>query len=203
MATKTLERDPFRSLSRKLEAARQNGDGTRALLVQATDNFLTAAEYEDWVLMRSALEEAKAALAKGTAEKVDELVSGSTIAQTSIREFTEEFEGVPLELNERLDELGRSLSSFVLDWLHSLTEFRDGPLSMARRHGIAVDNAAKIEEHIAHWEAVKANLVDCWPWTDAPLPPVDREMVARSRAAFEAGDPGEDIDVLIARLRSE
>lgn len=203
MTTNTLGRDRFRSLRQRLEAARQNADGTRALLVQATDRFLTAAEYGDNALMRSAIEEAKAALAKGAAEKVDELVTDSAAAQVSIREFTTDFEGVPLKLDEQLDDLGRSLSSFVSDWLRHLTDFRDGPLVMARKHGIKVPNADKLDEQISYWEAVKANLVDCWPWTDAPLPPVDREMVARSTAAFEAGEPGDDIDALIERLRSE
>lgn len=203
MVTSTQERDRLRSLRQRLEVARQHADGTRALLVQATDRFLTAAEYRDDTLMRSALEEAKAALATGAAEKVEELVNGSSVARVLMHGFTDELTVVPLKLDERLDELGRSASSFVSSWLRHLTDFRDGLLAMARKHGIPVPNAVQLEEHIAHWQGVKANLVDCWPWTDSPLPPVDRDMVARSRAAFQAGERGEDIDALIERLRSE
>lgn len=203
MATSTQERDRLRHLRQRLEAPGQDADDTHALLVQVTDRFLTAAEYRDEALMRSALEEAKAKLATGVADKVGELISGSSVARVSIRAFTTDFEGVPLKLDDQLDALGRSLSAFVLSWLRHLTGFRDGPLAMAHKHGMEVPNAAELDEHIAHWQAVKANLVDPWPWTDSPLPPVDRGMVARSRAAFLAGNHGEDIDTLIERLRSE
>lgn len=205
MATKTHGRADLRALRQRLEAVGQTEDGAQSILVEAADRFLTAAGYQDEALMRSALEEAKAVLGRRTIEMVEERANNSSAAQVSIRKFTDDFEGVPLELDEQLDDLGRSLSSFVSGWLRYLTDFRDGPLRMARKHRIEVPNAAKLDEHIAYWESVKANLVDCWPWSDAPipLPPVDREMVARSRAAFAAGEKGEDIDALIARLRSE
>jgi hypothetical protein len=88
--------------------------------------------------------------------------------------------------------------------IRRLRSFRDGPIALAQDGaGVEILNVAQLDEHIARWNEVKTNLVDCWPWSDAPLPPVDREMVARSRAAFAAGEPFEDIDTLIERLRAE
>ena len=74
MATKAHDRADLRALRRKLEAARQDADGIHELFVQVADRFLTAAEYKDDALMRSAVEEARAALAVRAAERVDEFV---------------------------------------------------------------------------------------------------------------------------------
>lgn len=124
-------------------------------------------------------------------------------ARSQVEDFKSSIEGVPIEPGESLDDLGRTVSLLVSNVLHALRVFRDGPIPMTRRHGYEVSNAAQLDEHIAYWEAVKLNLVDCWPWTDAPLPPADRDMIARSRAALQAGEQGEEIGALITRLRSE
>lgn len=205
MATQTHKRADLRALRRKLDDIRRDDEGTRGLFVRAIESFLTAAGYKDQALMQSALEEAKSALGTSIAESVEYQVGRSTAAQELIREVADELEGLPIEPDEQFDELGRSLSSSVLNALGALHGLRDGPVTSARKHGVEVPNAAKLDEHITHWQVVKANLVDCWPWSavPVPLPPVDREMVARSRAAILAGEPGEDINALIERLRSE
>lgn len=209
MATSTQQRDRLRALRQKLDGIRVVDDSVRGLFVQAMGNFLTAASYPDVVLMRSALEEAKTALGVDITAGVEELIGRSLSSQALLREVTDVLEGVlegvPVEPCEELDDMGRAVTDVVSLPLHHLRGFRDGPLAMARKHGLDVPNAAKLDEHITQWETVKANLVDCWPWSNvpAPLPPVDREMVARSRAAILAGEPGEDINALIERLRSE
>lgn len=204
MATKTHERADFRALRRMLDNIRRDDDGTRGLFVQAMGNFLTAAGYQDEVLVRSALAEAKTELGDLLVEAVENLVKRSSASQALIRQVTTKLEGVPIEPDEQFDELGRSLSSVVSTALRALCDFRDGEVATSRKHGVEVPNAAKLDEHIAHWQAVKRDLVDLWPWSTIPLPlpPVDREMVARSRAAYQASERGEDINALIERLRS-
>jgi hypothetical protein len=205
MTTKTRERADYRALRRKLDDIRGGVEGTGDVYAKAMGKFLTAADYRDDTLMRSALEEAKAALADSLTEAVDNQLEYSSRARSEVENFKHNFEGVPIEPGDPFDELGRSLSLLVGRVLLGLKAFRDGPIPLARRHGYDVSNAAHLDEHVAYWEAVKQDLVDRWPWSTVPipLPPVDREMVARSRAAILAGEPGEEINALIERLRSE
>jgi hypothetical protein len=205
MATTTHERADLRARRRNLEDLRGGADVTGDVYAKAVEKFLTAAEYRDDALMRSAIEEAKAALADSLPEVVDTQLRYSAKARAEVEDFKRSVEGVPIEPGEAFDELGRSLSLLVGQLLRVLNALRDGTIPLARRHGYDVSNAAHLDDHITYWEAVKRDLVDLWPWSTIPLPlpPVDREMVARSRAAFQAGEPFEDIDTLIARLRSE
>jgi hypothetical protein len=205
MSTKTHERVDLRALRRKIDDIRIDLDTTGDAFLRAFDSYLTAADYQDETLMRSAREDVKAVLGDVLVESIEKAVSGTTEGLELLRQFANQFEGSVVEPDEQFDNLGRSFSNVVRTALTGLVRLRDVPLMVVRKHGVEVPNAAKLDEHIAHWEAVKANLIDCWPWTDAPipLPPVDREMVARSRAALEAGEKGEDINALIERLRSE
>jgi hypothetical protein len=177
---------------------------TGAAFIRAIANVLNAVDYQDPALMRSYIEESKAACAEMFFESVADQVKRSSAALEFVHELTDQFEGLPVELDEQSDDLGRSVSDLATTTLGAMTEFRNGPLAGVQKHGVDVPNAAKLDEHIAYWEAVKANLVDTWPWTtSAELPPVDRETVAKSRAAFQAGEQAEDIDTLIERLRGE
>ncbi len=205
MATKTHDRADLRALRHKLDDIRAAADDTNDLFVRAMESFLTAVEYRDDTLRRSALEEAKGSLESSLTSHVESLAKHSAAAQAEVRDFNTRFEGVVVEPDQEFDDLGRSMSLLVQDVLGELVEFRGGTIVVASRHGMTLPNAAKLNEHIAYWEQVKADLVDLWPWSDAPvpLPPADREMIARSRAAIEAGEVGEDIDTLIARLRAE
>jgi hypothetical protein len=205
MATKTHDRADLCALRRNLEDLRGGAEVTSDVYAKAVEKFLTAAEYSDDALMRSAIEEAKAALADSLAEVVDTQLRCSAKARAEVEDFKRRVEGVPIEPGETFDELGRSLSLLVGQLLRVLNALRDGPIPLARRHGYNVSNGAHLDDHIAYWGVVKRDLVDLWPWSTIPfpLPPVDREMVARSRAARERGEQGESIDALIERLRSE
>lgn len=203
MTTKTHDRADLRSLRQRLDEVRVDHGDSVAPFVLAMENFLTAAGYQDLVLMRSALEESKIALKHRLAELVEGRVTNSDLALAHVRQVADRFEGQLIKPDEQFDDLGRSLSLAVSWVLGDMIRLRDGPLAMARKHGIRVPNAAKLDAHIAQWEQVKANLVDCWPWTDAPLPPADRAIIARSRAALQAGERGENLEAVIARRRSK
>jgi hypothetical protein len=206
MATKTHDNAALRALRRKLDDVRRDDDtGTRSLFVQAMEKFLSAADYPDLALMQSYLEEAKCELGVLLTTAVDALADRSTAARSVVQQFTDLYEGEVVTPDEHFDELGRSLSQIVSNRLLILRDFKGGEIATALKHSVEVPNAAKLDGHIAYWEGVKTDLVDRWPWTDAPLPfpPVDREMVARSRAAIVAGELGEEIDALVARLRSQ
>lgn len=205
MATKTHDRADLRALRRKLDDIRGSEDPTSLLFVRAMEKFLTAASYPDLALMQSYLAEAEEALGGMVADSIELLAARSAASRNLIQELIDQLEGQVIEPDEEFDDLGHSVTSVVSTALNNLCGFRDGQLAVVRRYEIEVPNAAKLDELVADWEAVKADLVDGWPWSTVPvpLPPVDREMVARSRAAFRAGEPGEEIGALIERLRSE
>jgi hypothetical protein len=205
MASDTRTRSDLQSLRSTLDDLRTDPDATGGLFVRAMDSFLTAAAHQDHVLMRSALEEARTVLGESVIASVKRLVGRSSTSRERLRTFTDTLEGKTVEPDEQFDAVGRSVADLVGTVLNSLTGFRNGPLAMLGKHGIEVPDAGTLDEHIAHWQAVKADLVDLWPWSTGPipLPPADREMIARSRAAFAAGEKGEELDALIARLRSE
>ena len=203
MATKTHERADLRDLRRKLDDIRAAMDSAGDPFVFAMEQFLTAADYRDDTLMRSALEEAKGVLEDSLTNYVLDLAEYSTTARAEVEELKARFEGLVVEPEQQFDDLGRSLSLLVREVSGLLREFVAGTLIVARKHGMSLPNAAKLDEHIAYWEGVKADLVDCWPWTDAPLPPADRAMIAASRAALQAGERGESLEAVIERRRSK
>lgn len=205
MTTSTIQRNHLRAFRQKLDDLRLRADGQGSSFFEAMEKLLTAAGYQDDTLMRAALEEANTALVASVGQAVEHLVAHSTSLRQMIEEFTRDLEGKVVEPDEQFDELGLLISRVVTGATSALGELRDGAVATVSKHGLEVPNAAKLDEHLAVWEAVKADLVDCWPWSTVPvpLPPVDREMVARSRAAFQAGEPGEEIDAIIERLRSE
>jgi hypothetical protein len=160
-------------------------------------------DYQDPALMRSYLEESKVACAALFSESVADQVKRSSAALEFIHELTTQLEGSPVEVDEQSDDFGRSISGLTNSTLEAMIDFRDGPLAGVQQHGVEVPNVEKLDEHIAQWQAVKVNLVDCWPYADAPLPPADREMIAASRAALQAGERGESLEAVIARRRSK
>jgi len=203
MTTGTLQRNHLRTFRQKFDDFRLRAGGQNGAFFEAMEKVLTAASYQDDTLMRAALEEANTALVASVERAVEDTTAHSASLREFVQNFTSDLEGKVVEPDEQFDELGHLISRIVAGAHAAVRELREGAVATVGRHGVEVPNAAKLDEHIAYWEEVKANLVDCWPWTDAPPPPVDREMVARSRAAFAAGEPFEDIDTLIERLRAE
>jgi hypothetical protein len=205
MTTSTIQRNHLAAFRQKLDDLRFRTDGHNVPFFEAMEKVLTAASYQDDTLMRAALEEANTALVASVEQAVEDVTVLSSSLRQLVQNFTSDLEGAVVEPDEQFDELGRLISRIVTGALQAVRELRDGAVATMSKHGVEVLNAAKLDEHIAYWEQVKADLVDLWPWSTGPvpLPPADREMIARSRALIEAGEWGEDIDALIARLRSE
>lgn len=202
MSNYSTPREHFHSLRQKIDAIRTATKAACQVARQGSDDLVTALEESLRTWAQSTLGQKRVELGGLLSRTLEALVASSMNARAEVEAFKSMLEGVRLQVDEEFDRCGVSLSIRVGELLHVLEGFRH-KLSMAGLIGIGAPNAAKLDEHIAYWEEVKANLVDCWPWTDAPPPPVDREMVARSRAAFAAGEPFEDIDTLIERLRAE
>jgi hypothetical protein len=163
---------------------------------QAMQSFLTAMDYNDSTLMRSHLNAALEAMQQVVFEAVQKRLGLSRGARETCRKIRDLMKGCAYE---DWDELGRSLESRFDETLKVLTDLRDGPVKSLRDHGYEVGNAAQLDRAVEELQELKSGMLDDWPWSDRELPPVDRQMVAASRAAIKRGE-GERIEDLIRRL---
>ena len=100
---------------------------------------------------------------------------------------------------ENLDEVGRGLESRFDEMLKTLIDLRDGPVKLLQEEGHDVENSVQLNRAIEEVQELKKSVLEDWPWSDQELPPVNRQMVAESRAAIKRGE-GERIEDLIRRL---
>lgn len=86
-----------------------------------------------------------------------------------------------------LDKMGKKMLSYLDKRLYEWTQSRDAAHLLATC-GCEVPNVKKLEHELEETRAVRNMIADNWPW-DEPTPvKTDREMVARSRAAFKNGE---------------
>jgi len=78
-------------------------------------------------------------------------------------------------------------------------ELRDGVVRLLQERGYEIANADQLGQSILELQELKKGVLANWPWSNQDLPPVDREMVKRSRAAILRGE-GESVEELIRRL---
>jgi hypothetical protein len=163
---------------------------------QAMKSFLTAMDYDDAALMRSHLNAALESLQQVVYEAVQQRLELPHQAKEACSKIRGLLKG---RVSENWDELGRMLDSHFSEALKILTDLRDGPVRLLQEHGHEVENAPQLGRAIEELEELKHGILDDWPWSDRKLPPVDRQMVAESRAAIKRGE-GERIEDLIRRL---
>ena len=70
---------------------------------------------------------------------------------------------------------------------------------LLQEQGFEVTGTSQLSREIEELKTLKSDIHKNWPWSTQALPPVDRKMVAESRAAFRRQE-GESIDDLIRRF---
>ena len=78
-------------------------------------------------------------------------------------------------------------------------DLRNEAVKQLVEENYVVENAAGLEKGIEDLQKFKKDIFKDWPWSNSPLPPVNRKMVAESRAAIARGE-GEPIQHVIRRL---
>ncbi len=160
-------------------------------------SVLVAAEYEDDHLLRSSI---NAALEQYQ-EEVDNLIVRAIA-------FTEKSEKIWIKARtemtgspcaEDIDDLGNHLVYLFRTAEEKLTEIRETRVVPLREHGHDVNNAGRLEAGIAKMAQLKEYITRSWPWTSRKLPPVNRKMVAESRAEIAQGK-GINIEDAIRQL---
>lgn len=164
---------------------------------RAVRSFLTALEYDDPALVRSHLHAALEALVGVTDEAVRRRLGWPERIEApcrALRELAEQAEP------GQFDDLGRETAARFDRMIAALTDLRDGPVKLLLDHGYEVGAADQLDRDVRALMRLKEDTLGNWPWSVAALPPLDRQMLAESRAAFQRGEPGEPVEELIGRL---
>lgn len=192
-ATESVMKSRLKTLQEKLSAIDAN---LCPPFSRAVDAFLAAADYEDRTLMRSHLNAALESLQVFAEDTIRKMLEQSQTVTDTWREIWSMLMDHPCE---NYDELGRELESLFTTELKVRVSTREWLVQMLQRRGLPVANASQLDRDIEDLQNLKKKVLECWPWSGRPLPPVDRKMVAASRAAI-ARNEGENIQDLISRL---
>ena len=153
---------------------------------QAAQDLLTAVEYKDAALRSSAMSALTIALRDVIQECVDAAFGGSERIKKAIDEFQLTLRGqcfTGREMNELGTEIVNRLNHVQRRW----TDAQNSAFKL-RKMGLDVSDLEKIQFEIDSLQAIKEKFSNDWLRTQSWKPPLDREMVARSRAAFERGE---------------
>jgi hypothetical protein len=191
--TNTL-RDALERLTSPLEDSSASAGFFRAM--QAVQE---ARQYDDPVLIKHHLAEASESLRA----VVNEAVRKSLGRPSQIGELCRRLrDGLTQDdlTGGRADEVGRELEARFDRLIGWLSRIRTEPVQLLLDRGYEVENVARLDQDIQELRSLKEETLSRWPWSAAALPPVDRNMIAESRAALARGE-GERIEDLIQRLK--
>lgn len=161
-------------------------------MVNAIRGLISAMEYEDQALIAS--------FANTFVDAIQDLVTEiSGYQRTIVERIKSSCDNARKHVRENPggnhDAIGASLQEAIDQMLKSCLRVRE---AAARLDGRIDDST--IQENIQTIQALRTGVVQNWPWSKLPPPPVDRGMVERSRAAFRRGEVGESVSELIHRL---
>lgn len=166
---------------------------------RAVQDLSLAIAYKDTVLRQSALASIWLALRDLLQDCISEWIGESDRIKNILSKALAEMRGQCFEGSDA-DEFARIIVNAIDDVLKQWTEV----LSIAvgyREKGYDILNMKEFRLEIANLEALKEKFSKDWPWSQLWNPPLDKEMVERSRAAYESGEC-EEIDDLLGRLKA-
>jgi hypothetical protein len=167
-------------------------------LATALEALLAAIDYEDDELIKTGLNGAFAALSETIRNIIPKIVREDEPAR---RELQDVLNQLGTFNAEDLDAVGKELESAINLQLAQVSRMYD-TVKKLREQGYPVEEEIELGRLRNEWRQIKVRVLADWPWTTNPLPQVDRDMVARSRAAIKAGQRGEPIEDLVRRLSS-
>jgi hypothetical protein len=164
-------------------------------LVDAMRGVLAGIDYRDPALVGSHWQALREAIADTADSEIEKHLRWAQL----VRQFGETvrtLDGVP---GEEFDRLGRTLETVFDKLTGSMSRLKVRWVELARECGMEVSRAAELESARADLVALRQEILGTWPWSANELPPVDRGMVERSRAAVARGE-GEPIEDVIRRV---
>jgi len=163
-------------------------------LTESVRGFLAAIDYKDDALLRSRYELLGVAFAD-TADKAIVQAKNWVERARDICRKTQSLNGPP---SEQFDELGRILEAMFDRLRQDLSGIKRGWVRLAQDCAQDVPRAGELESLIRDLNTLQISTLTGWPWSSLGLPPVDRKMVAESRAAYGRGE-GEPLQDWLSR----
>jgi len=163
-------------------------------LPEAVRGFMAAIDYKDNVLLRSRYEAMGLAFVDTADRAIEKAADGVQRAREACRKV-KSLNGPP---DEQFDDLGKTCQAMFERLLQGLAAIKDGWVRVAQVCDHEVPRAVELESLTREVVSLQESTLTGWPWTSLGLPPVDRTMVAESRAAYARGE-GEPIQNWIER----
>jgi hypothetical protein len=157
------------------------------LFVEAFEGLITALDYRDTTMMVAHLRTALNSVHEKAVESVEKVLTFSERGLNLCDEVVGELGNGAIKPSEEFDDLGHDLSDLATAAIGKL----DGLIKLIgviSRHVEEPICHAELVRELEKWQEMKARVIDPWPWSAMKIPPVNWDMVARSRAAFERGD---------------
>lgn len=168
---------------------------TQPALVDAMRGLLAGIDYRDPAIVGShwqALREAIGATADAEIERHLRWAQQARQLSDSIRAI----DGSP---GEEFDRLGRTVGLVFDRLIASMDQLKARWVELARENGIEVRRTGELDAAAAELADLRKEILDTWPWSSKALPPADRGMIERSRAAIARGE-GEPVEDVIRRI---
>ncbi len=166
----------------------------RPSIGEAVQRLLVALNYNNDVLKESSLHALVMTISDFVQEQIDGQIGLSAIVKAAFQELRDAIRG---NCFENVDEFGQHFIRYVDHVIRRMTDLQNVVLQL-RKLGNDFRNLTELQFEIDALLALKEKITANWPWSAAP-PPLDKEMVARSRAAFERGE-GKTVEELLKGL---
>ena len=167
-------------------------------LAEATRGLMAGIDYRDQALLGSHWQAMREAIADTANEEIEKHIQWARL----VRQLCETVRRVDGSPGEEFDRLGRTVEAVFDKLLGSIARLKDRWIALAHECGMEVAKEGDLDATVQELTALRASLFENWPWTSRGLPPVDREMVERSRAARGRGE-GEPVEDIIRRLSGQ
>lgn len=167
-------------------------------LAEATRGLMAGIDYRDQALLGSHWQAMREAIADTANEEIDKHIQWARLT----RQLCETVRSVDGSPGAEFDRLGTTVEAVFDKLLGSVARLKDRWVTLAHECGMEVAKEPDLEAAVGELTALRASLFESWPWTSRGLPPVDRAMVERSRAAVARGE-GEPVGDIIRRLSGQ
>jgi hypothetical protein len=194
-----VNRGSLDELRQRLEFVLENFPADRhPALAEATRGLMAGIDYRGQALLGSHWQAMREAIVNTANEEIEKHIQWARLTR-QLCETVRTVDGSP---GEEFDRLGTTVAAVFEKLLGSITRLKDRWVALAHECGMEVVKERDLEATVRELTALRESLFESWPWTSRGLPPVDRAMVERSRAAAARGE-GEAVEHIIRRLSGQ
>ena len=159
-----------------------------SLWSQAIRDFLAATSYRDETLIKASVKSLFEAMTRVVQDIVKRELEVSDATKKGLQEvWREQVDGVPCE---NLDEVRKTLESFIDEQIAKMANVRDGLVRALEERDYRVENKQQLEHSIRDLRTFRENILKDWPSSSRKPAPLNRQAIAEARAAIARGEKG-------------